>query len=623
MTWCVGERFRHPRHAFLHPETLRELDLVPFEQIRLDVRQSGSCESHLLVFTALESIEASRQGVMIPEWYSGWCQNAANTCRRALASKPNQNPQCKVKKMNLHCFKLPYTMNPASAILLSESGLGRAEDALCNEKTVAHLRSSTRGDLVGVGGVFALRSLDCFLVCSVADLETFSSPFSINCELVTVVSNTTINVAYKSPVDVIFRPHADPSQKDRSFEVVYNEQLEGLLVFFKSKFSLLDTAEDRHNNVRDKFLRTVPPARHALIYGPQGVGKSHLLRVLQRKMESLKEELCPPKKFSVRLYAGVEILSMAASLDFSSAKPPNEQLCNHILKELDISSAISILLIDDIECIIQKTPHAGSPRSIAQAALKKLLHFSNLSVIGATRNLDCLKPKWIGQEQFEIFFRIPVPTLDQRIILLRSILKQSDEGLTENSRKELAKAIAFHTPGMVALDLITAWQRACLKAHLRIRDDIEVGSLPSLEHRVKLEEFLDACKQQKQVMTDRLSHSSPATMLSLAKSEFEWVRLAGYANVKNRLKSIAKSWLEEVKSKISSSSPSRVTGLKVKAFRGILLHGPTGCGKTAFAHSLGAHSGMNILTCSGAHLFSVFVRGLFHHLLHQLCSSRF
>jgi transitional endoplasmic reticulum ATPase len=74
--------------------------------------------------------------------------------------------------------------------------------------------------------------------------------------------------------------------------------------------------------------------------------------------------------------------------------------------------------------------------------------------------------------------------------------------------------------------------------------------------------------------------------------------LGGYWELRQRLNQLFADWW------LRSDVYRR---LNVRALKGVLLHGPTGCGKTALVQSLAAASKLNFVEVQAAEVFSPYL----------------
>ena len=78
-----------------------------------------------------------------------------------------------------------------------------------------------------------------------------------------------------------------------------------------------------------------------------------------------------------------------------------------------------------------------------------------------------------------------------------------------------------------------------------------------------------------------------AQSFTVAKPNVSWSAIGGYATIKARLHRILSGCLE---------NRDTFSRLGIKPPSGILLYGPTGCGKTLIAHAMASNCAMNYIS---------------------------
>lgn len=96
-------------------------------------------------------------------------------------------------------------------------------------------------------------------------------------------------------------------------------------------------------------------------------------------------------------------------------------------------------------------------------------------------------------------------------------------------------------------------------------------------------------------LKNRLAHKS---FVKVEPLEAMWSAFAGYEKVKNLLERILYRY---------SDSPDRIKNLAIKMPKGILLYGPTGCGKTCIIKSIAAFNRYHVLYLKISSLFDKYL----------------
>ncbi|ORX66923.1 AAA-domain-containing protein [Linderina pennispora] len=170
---------------------------------------------------------------------------------------------------------------------------------------------------------------------------------------------------------------------------------------------------------------------------------------------------------------------------------------------------------------------------------------------------------------------IPVPTRPRREKIVQyAVAKYSrTEGGTEPGDSSLISRIARATAGYVARDLCNL----CRQAYLRM---------------------LRADNGLRNAMLDARLIVRPSQQLEFecALPTKTWADIGGYGPVKSMLQRFMKLATSETSSRLGIKPPT-----------GVLLHGPTGCGKTAMALAMIADSSCNVICIRGSELFSKYL----------------
>ncbi|KAJ2887425.1 hypothetical protein FB639_001328, partial [Coemansia asiatica] len=351
---------------------------------------------------------------------------------------------------------------------------------------------------------------------------------------------------------------------------------------------------------KDRFRQlNIKPVQSVFVSGITGVGKSTII------WRSLDRLCYPVVHGDLR-----DIIVNASGTDFA------EEYISMALKDLADrarAAAPSVIILDRVDILndkelMEETDGAfGKFSAFAENIADGVFLVLESSVDSADMHAATRKTSALQHSQ-----SIPVPNLQRRCeIVLWAIEKYIgsindissnlclDEGLL--TVEQLAKQVANATAGYVARDII----KLCRQSFLRmLRED------PLLQHDDKSDLAdklkglsLNAGPGKKLVL--RWEHFSESLQLVRPSQhlEFEgvrptkrWADIGGYESTKQTLQRFIKLATGESQSALGLRAPS-----------GIMLYGPTGCGKTAMALAMIGESACNVIYIRGSELFSKYL----------------
>jgi transitional endoplasmic reticulum ATPase len=323
--------------------------------------------------------------------------------------------------------------------------------------------------------------------------------------------------------------------------------------------------------------------RGILLNGPPGVGKSLMARVVA--------ESCQANFFR---RSGLEIIK-----SFSHSGSSLEDLFHQARSEQP-----AIIFIDEIDAI-------ASQRNLAEGQIEKRIVAELLAlldnpqpndhivIIASTTNADALDPPLRRHGRFERQINVGFPGFRDRI----EILEIHSRGMPLADDVDF-RQLAELTRGFVGADLFALCQEAALSA---MRERIVEESWParlSLEMlatvRITMAHFLAALRTISALVPQ---HSSVELL------EVGWENVGGLDDVRQQL-------IEAVIMPLRH--PKLFTSARARPMRGVLLHGPSGTGKTLLARALASETGINFISIRGLEMVSLsrppetVVREAFH-----------
>ncbi|XP_014242027.1 spermatogenesis-associated protein 5 isoform X2 [Cimex lectularius] len=288
-----------------------------------------------------------------------------------------------------------------------------------------------------------------------------------------------------------------------------------------------------------------------LIYGIHGTGKTLLTNYLAQEAKVPTVEVKGMELFS-KYYGETEARLRQT---FESA----------------VQQCPSILIIDNIENLCPKKG-TDLERRVASTLLSQFdaIHDKNIVVLATSTRTDDIETSLRRPGRLEYEFEIPVPTPNDRLQILESLV--DDERL-----KETINEISHSTHGFVAADLASVVTKAICRATLEKRDSIFPEDLFWGYSQVK-----------------------PSAMreISIQIPNVKWSDIGGQEDLKLKLQQSVE-W--------PIKYPDSFKRLGIKPPRGVLMFGPPGCSKTLVAKALATETALNFLSVKGSDIFSKWV----------------
>ena len=328
----------------------------------------------------------------------------------------------------------------------------------------------------------------------------------------------------------------------------------------------------RHPEIFEKLGVEAP--KGVLLYGVPGTGKTLLAKAVANE--------CNAHFISI---SGPEIMSKFYG--------ESEARLREIFKEARERSP-SIIFIDEIDSIAPKREEVTGEverRVVSQmlALMDGLEGRGKVIVIAATNRPNALDPALRRPGRFDREIEIRIPDKKGRL----EILMIHTRNMPLNEDVSLEK-IASISHGYVGADLEYLCKEAAMKCLRRLLPEINLADekIPpeTLEKLVVNEEDYQFA----------LREVTPAGMreVYIEKPEIRWDEVGGLESVKRELQE-AVEW--------PMKYPTLYSKLGYRMPRGILLHGPSGTGKTLLAKAVATESEANFISIKGPELLSKWV----------------
>ena len=318
----------------------------------------------------------------------------------------------------------------------------------------------------------------------------------------------------------------------------------------------------------------IEPPKGVLLHGPPGCGKTLLARAVANESDA-------------NFYAinGPEIMSKFYG--------ESEGRLRKMFEDAE-KNAPSILFIDEIDAIAPKRSEVTGEverRVVAQllACMDGLKSRGHIIVIGATNRPDAIDEALRRPGRFDREIEIATPGRDGRL----EILQIHTRGMPLAEDVNLQKVSEF-THGYTGADLEALSREAAMKALRRYLPKID------LEQKRIPHEVLDQMVVNTEDIMGAFREVTPTAMreVYIETPNVHWDEVGGLEAVKQSLKE-AVEW--------PLKTPERFTRLGIQPPKGILLHGPPGCGKTLLARAVATESEANFIAIRGPEIFSKWV----------------
>ncbi|KAH9607922.1 hypothetical protein KSS87_023358 [Heliosperma pusillum] len=445
---------------------------------------------------------------------------------------------------------------------------------------------------------------------------------------------TKINICLES--DLPFEtPDGSVSKPDKTCVNMRDEvmQLGGLRKEYKLLRDIISSS--MKNDFSSLGLRTT---KGVLLYGPPGTGKTSLA------------QLCAHD-------AGVSFFKVNGPEVISQYYGESEQAIHDVFKSAS-ESAPAVIFIDELDAIAPARKEGGdelSQRMVATLlnSMDGISRTEGLLIIAATNRVECIEPALRRPGRLDREIEIGVPTAEQRLDILTTLLGRMEHSLSFSHILEIAGV----SHGFVGADLAALSNEAamvCLRrcimsdksTDVRYTSDLLVDSSSYPSNDVAFDKDLDyeplanmestvlsdsavfpisgdailSCNNQKAVVTDEGFSVTQEHQLKITFEDFERARMKIRPSAmrevvlevpKVKWKDIGGQ--EEVKAQLMEAvewpqkHQDAFNRIGTRPPTGVLMFGPPGCSKTLMARAVACEAGLNFLAVKGPELFSKWV----------------
>jgi transitional endoplasmic reticulum ATPase len=328
----------------------------------------------------------------------------------------------------------------------------------------------------------------------------------------------------------------------------------------------------RHPEIFEKLGIEAP--KGVLLYGPPGTGKTLLAKAVANESNS-------------------HFISISGPEIMSKFYGESEARLREIFKEAR-EKAPSIIFIDEIDSIAPKREEVTG--EVERRVVSQLLSLMDgleargkVIVIAATNRPNAIDPALRRPGRFDREIEIKVPDKRGRLEILQIHARNMPLDTDVDQDK-----IAAVSHGFVGADLEYLCKEAAMKCLRRLLPELNLGDekVPpeTLEKLIiNMNDFENATREV-----------TPSAMreVYVEPPDVKWDDIGGLDNVKRELQE-AVEW--------PLKYPDLYKELKHNIPKGILLHGPSGTGKTLLAKAVATESEANFISVKGPELLSKWV----------------
>ena len=333
----------------------------------------------------------------------------------------------------------------------------------------------------------------------------------------------------------------------------------------------------RHPEIFEKLGIEAP--KGVLLYGPPGTGKTLLAKAVANE-------------------SNAHFISISGPEIMSKFYGESEARLREIFKEAR-EKAPSIIFVDEIDSIAPKREEVTGEverRVVSQmlSLMDGLEARGKVIVISATNRPNAIDPALRRPGRFDREIEIKVRDKKGRQEILQIHTRNMPLADEEQELPVKIEKIAAVSHGYVGADLEYLCKEAAMKCLRRLLPEL------NLEEEKIPPETLDKLVVNSDDFKKALVEVTPSGMreVFIENPDVSWDKVGGLAEVKKELME-AVEW--------PMKFPGLYDNLGHKMPRGILLHGPSGTGKTLMAKAVATQSEANFVSVRGPELLSKWV----------------
>ncbi|MFB0563703.1 MAG: CDC48 family AAA ATPase [Candidatus Lokiarchaeia archaeon] len=318
----------------------------------------------------------------------------------------------------------------------------------------------------------------------------------------------------------------------------------------------------------------IDPPKGVLLHGPPGCGKTLLAKAVANESDAYFISLNGPEIMS-KFYG------------------ESEAKIREIFEEAE-KNAPAIIFIDELDSIAPKREEVTGEverRVVAQllALMDGLKGRGRVIVIGATNRPNSLDPAIRRPGRFDREIEIGIPDRNAR----REIFTVHTRAMPLDENVNLDE-LSNRTHGYVGADIAALARESAMHRLRLVLPEI------NLEEETIPQETLEKLIVDQNDFEEAMKMVHPTTMreVMLEIPNVKWEQIGGLQNIKQELKE-AVEW--------PLKYPEEFKKVGIRPPRGVMLHGPPGCGKTLLAKAVATESEANFISIKGPEVYSKWV----------------
>ena len=255
--------------------------------------------------------------------------------------------------------------------------------------------------------------------------------------------------------------------------------------------------------------------------------------------------------------------------------------------------APSLLVVDDIDALLPAaTGDESSWESVASAAvvcelLEAAIQGGGVAVLAVTSSATAHHARLCSTLLFPCVMEMPVLGVEERADVIEQVMAK--RGVTAVGGREMRRRLSERMDGYKGRDVSQVVTRAIHAALSRRTHSAQQQPESSEQLRLTTADFNNA-----------LLGFVPVSLAKLApvSTSVDWDDIGGLFDVKQTLVDTLQ---------LPTQYAPLFDALPIKLRSGVLLYGAPGCGKTALATAVAAHSGLHLLAVKGPELLNKYI----------------